>query len=361
MKWPNTKKTENDGLLYVHNIINDSHCIFNKIDGSNDIGLDGYMEFIVQESATGLCVGVQVKSGDSYQNEKHTHAIIKSDKEHFKYWSNHTLPIAGIVYIPKDKKAYWIDITAYLTNNAHLIESGPYNIWIDKSSCFDKDSFGLFFKTFLGYQESFNKEWNLARGLKGIVDFKPKNERIDSIKSIFYFHRDCKESWYYLIHLFRIENDKSIQSILIYIMRHLISHGDIYWHKNNIIDQEIRKYGRSVIKNSFRQNEIYKLLSHIGENGISRGSVGQDIYPIIDLISNKHEILKAIILHKETTEEIRLWAANILINDFQYTDQERAINFCDSMINNFPKSKHVEHFHNLKQTIIEFGFLDFQG
>jgi hypothetical protein len=360
-KWKNNKVTEIEGVLYFQAVINDCQGIFNKVDGSNDTGLDGYLEFVQDELVTGLCIGVQIKSGDSFQSVKSRQAILKTDKAHFEYWKSHSLPIVGIVYVPSDKKAYWIDITEILQKNPNLVENGPYNIKISKTNIFDKDSFVSFFKKFSTYKDTYSNEWNLARALKGIVDFKPGAERFDAIKSLFYYHRDCKETWYYLIQLFRRETDLDIQRALIYAMKHLVSHGDIYWHKHNVIPQDIRLYGRSEIKGTFGQSEIFKLLGHIGEGGISRGSLGQDIYPLLDLIPEKIDCLKKIILDEKTTEEIRAWAGAIIINDFQHHDVERAINFCDSMINNFPSSGYTEWFQEIKHSIIEFGFVDFQG
>lgn len=360
-KWKNNKITEYAGILYVQNVINECKGIFNKIDGSNDIGLDGYLEFVQNEFATGLCVGVQIKSGNSFQNKERDYSIIKSDKAHFAYWKSHTLPIAGIVYVPADGLAYWIDITEFLKGFPQLIDKGPYSIRIKKDQIFDKDSFPVFYKNFSAYIEGYRNEWNLARSLKGLVDFKPKTERIDSIKALFYYHRDCKEAWYYLIQLFRRERDEDIQRTLIFTMKYLISHGDIFWHKNNLISEDIRTFGRSEIRSTFGLEELYKLLSHIDENGVSRGSIGQDIYPILDLIPEKYELLKKIILDEKVTDDIRSWAGVVAINDFQHYDLERAINFCDSMIDNFPNSENKEWFQNIKQGLEELGFVDFQG
>jgi hypothetical protein len=360
-KWKNNKVAENSGILFVQNVINEGKGTFNKVDGSNDVGIDGYVEFVQNESMTGLCIGVQIKSGDSYQDKNKNYVLIKSDKPHFEYWKNHSLPIAGLIYIPSEKKAYWVDITEFLQEQPSSVEKGPYTIKVNKENVFDSSTFEKFFEKFLVYKDAYKKEWNLARSLKGIVDFKPKTERFDSIKSLFYFHRDCKESWYYLIQLFRRENDRDIQRILIFTMKHLISHGDIYWHEHNVISEDIRLYGRSEIKTTFGQSEIFKLLAHIDENGVSRGSIGQDIYPILDLIPSKYDYIKKIILDKTTSDEVRSWAGVIVVNDFQYQDVQRAIYFCDSIIDNFPDSDNREWFQNIKQTLIEFGFVDFQG
>jgi hypothetical protein len=360
-KWKNTKTTENVGLLFIAEVINNSKCILNKIDGSNDIGLDAYLEFVERESATGLCIGIQVKSGNSYQTSDKSQAVFKADKEHFEYWQSHTLPIAGLVYIPEDNNVYWVDITEYLNNDPNIVISGPYNIKVSKESVFNHQFFESFYKKFLSYKTSFNEEWNLGRALKGIVNFKPKNERIDAFKSLFYFHRDSKEMWYYILQQFKIEVDLETESLLIYLMRHLTSHGDIFWHKGNIISADVRSYGCSIIADTYGTLEVAKLLRHIDENGVSRGSIGQNIYRLLDLIPGKYEALKKIILDCKTEEDQRFWAAVIIINDFQYRDLERATNFAESMITNFPNSENLDRYKIIKQTLIEFGYVDFEG
>ncbi len=360
-KWKNTKRTENQGLIFVSQVINFHNCILNNVDGSKDIGLDGYLEFIEKEAATGLCIGIQVKSGNSYQTNDKSCALIKADKAHFEYWGSHSLPVAGLIYIPEDNKAYWIDITEHLSINRHLIENGPFNIKVDKTFEFNGVSFPKFYKHFSGHKSTFNKDWNFGRALKGLASFKPKHERIDSLKSLFYFHRDLKESWYYITQQLRVEADSEIQSLLIWQMRYLISHGDIFWHKHNILSEEVRKFGRVSITQTYGLTEIEKLLSHIDENGISRGSMGQNIYPLLDLIQQKYEHLKKVILSKHVSEDIRFWAAVIVINNFQYVDVERAINFAESMISNFPNSENKERFKLIKETLQDFGYIDFQG
>ena len=361
-KWKKSKQTENSGLLYVASVVNECNCILNKVDGSNDIGLDGYLEFVERESVTGLCIGLQVKSGDSYQNQGHKFANIKGDKDHFIYWSEHTLPIAGITFIPEDNKAYWIDITKFLKDNPSVIKDGPYTIPVNKDSVFDASTFPQFYQSFLSYKNSFNEDWNFGRTLRSIVDFRSINMRIDALKSLFYFHRNQKESWYYVVQQFRIEDDERIQGLLIHTLRHVISHGDIFWHKDNIVDNETIKYARTLISKYYGMDEIEKLLDHIDdETGISRGSFGQNIYPIIDLIPDKVEFLKKLIIKSETSDHVRSWAAIILIDILQRYDLERAINFADSMVNNFPNSDHYEQFILVRDTLIEHSYVDFTG
>lgn len=352
------KMTEFLGVDYVAQIINKSNSIFNKVDGSNDIGLDGYAEFIENESATGLCVGIQIKSGNSYQTKNKKKVLIKADLKHFEYWKSHILPLAGIVYIPEDNLAYWIDLSAYLLKNDL---KGPYTIKISKNNIFSNETFQDFYANYMRIKDEYNTDWNFGRSLKEMLPDKGRIRRIDSIKSLFHFHRNEIESWYYLIHQFRIENDYDIESMLIFLFRYLTNHGDIFWHRNSIVDNSVSDYARNLIKNSFSKSEVSKLIRHIDDAGITRGSMGQNIYPILDLVPQKNDILKQVILDKSTDNESRRWAGIILINEFQRFDIGRAINFTESMIANFPDLEYLDHFELIRDSLKNEGFVDFVG
>lgn len=362
IQWSDTKKVELQGVIEVLKIVNDSGSIFNKIDGSNDIGIDGFIEFIQNKAPTGLCVGIQVKSGDSNITGNNETVSFKADRNHFEYWFNHILPIIAIVYIPKESKAYWFDLTKYLANNEDIIESGPYTIQVSKSNLFDVQSFTYFQYSLSKYLRSYGEDKFFGRALKYLVDFKSENNRRVGIRSLFSFHRDKLETWYYLITRFNYEYDFDVQNALIYAYRHLLSHGDIWWHPGNIIEENISKEAKQLIPLYFGLNEIQKLLSHINEEeGISRGTIGFDVNFIIKLIPNRIEILKRIILQTETSDEKRFWAAVCLINEIQYTDLERAIAFANSMVENFPKSENVERFQLIQLTLMEESQIDFFG
>lgn len=359
MKWGKNKITENQGLIHVMKVVNDAGSIFTKIDGSNDIGLDGQIEVVRNGIATGFWIGVQIKSGDS--NKSASRIVLKSDKEHFEYWHQHTLPIAGIVYIPGDACAYWVDITGFINENERLIQNGPYNIPIQSSNVFSPDSFLSFVERFASYRISYNADWHFGRALKDLVPSKTENVRADSIKSLFSFHRDQKEAWYYLIHQFRAEESMKIQHFLIHIYRYLLNIGDIFWHPDNYVPQEICDYGQSVVRQAFSFEEVRKLIRHIDDMGITRGAFGVTVHALIDLLPNKIDLLIKFIRDSETSDDQRCWAAIIVIDSFQRYDIERAINFAESMRINFPKSEHAERFIAIKEYLTKEGFFDFVG
>ena len=58
--------TEREGVNYLRNLVERANCIFHEIHRENDFGNDAIVEFVENESVKGVCVAVQVKSGNSY-------------------------------------------------------------------------------------------------------------------------------------------------------------------------------------------------------------------------------------------------------------------------------------------------------
>ncbi|MGJ1265344.1 DUF4365 domain-containing protein [Sphingobacterium spiritivorum] len=361
IQWLDNKRTEIRGLNYVQKVVNDAGSIFNKIDGTTDIGLDGYIEFIKDNHPTGLCIGIQIKSGNSNLSGVDNEITLKADKNHFEYWYNHILPIIAIVYIPQNEQAYWVDISQYLADDEEKIERGPFTIKIDKENIFDVKTFNLFHYQLTKYLSSYGNDKFFGRSLKFLADYQHPESRFEAIKSLVSFHRNKMETWFYLISHFCFEEDHNVQLAFIYSYRHLLSHGDIWWHPGNILDDNIRKQANQLISRYFNNAEVSKLVSHINDNGISRGSVGYDVNLIIRLIPNRIDYLKKIILNVETTDEKRFWAAVCLINEFQSYDLKRAIHFAESMMSNFPNSEYGDRFESIRDTLIEFENIDFTG
>jgi len=348
MKWKGNKITELKGINHIATIVNNAGCIFNKVDGTNDVGIDGYIEFIENKSTTGLCIGIQVKSGDSNTTNGKIH--LKSNKEHFIYWQNHILPICGVVYIPSHDRAYWVDIKSYIEESPHTLDEGPYRITLDTTQEFNLESFALFHNNFKAYKNTYNTDSNFGKAMKLLVS-DAEESRFSGIRALFSFHRNEKEAWFYIINHFGKENDSNIQKYLIYLMSLIVGHGDIYWHKGNIINEEARTYAYKTIRKSFTQQETKLLLINIDENGINRGTIGQGIHAVIEIIPNFLAYLKMIIIKENISDEIRANAAIIIIYELQFYDKPRAIRFCESMIEHFPDSEYKGSFEIIKEQI----------
>lgn len=96
------KATEKLGLKYIRSVVEEHNCIFQAIDLENDQGNDCFIEFIDNNIATSFCVFAQIKSGKTYKDK--SGYKIPADFDHLQYWTNHILPIVGIVYDLELKK-----------------------------------------------------------------------------------------------------------------------------------------------------------------------------------------------------------------------------------------------------------------
>jgi hypothetical protein len=114
LKWPKTKRTEYQGLLYIEQLANEHEHIFRKIHLEEDVGIDGVIEFVKDGEATGRLLAIQVKSGDSYVVPGKDGFIVPVDEAHLNYWQSYNLPVVLVCYSPSRKLAAWQDIKWYI-------------------------------------------------------------------------------------------------------------------------------------------------------------------------------------------------------------------------------------------------------
>lgn len=126
MKAPKSELVSRAGAYYSGYALSMSGIIFRETS-STDVGIDGQIELVDQDgSATGMLAGIQIKSGDSFVDHEEQNFTFKSSKEHYKYWSNLTIPTLGIVFSPKLKSASWFILEHHAENISK--NSGPCSI-----------------------------------------------------------------------------------------------------------------------------------------------------------------------------------------------------------------------------------------
>ncbi|HDZ9230225.1 TPA: DUF4365 domain-containing protein [Vibrio cholerae] len=122
VKAPKSELVSRAGVHYAGYVFSTEGIIFRETS-SSDVGIDGQLELVSDDgTATGMLLGVQVKSGDSFVDNISGIFSFKSNKEHFEYWQQLRIPIIGVVYSPTLKKASWFD----LTKHANLILKNDY-------------------------------------------------------------------------------------------------------------------------------------------------------------------------------------------------------------------------------------------
>lgn len=294
-KYLKTNAIAKAGINYVRALVESHNCIFQKIDQENDVGIDALVELVKSERPTGNFIATQIKSGNSYFDKKENRCKIPIG-DHRDYWSKHSLPVYGIVYIPEFESAYWIDIKQYLEENTSdtVISYEPTLVNI-----INKTTFGTQFIPHLTGEVP-NINFELAKEL-----FKSKNpeELYLGLYTLFKKYADKNEVWELFINYFRNNPVNEIPDSLIYFLAIIPWHPDIVFYKDSYI-AESRSYGKTLI-NKFNKEDIIKLLHFIDEEDmIVRGSLGQSVEAIISSIPNFLEYLEEII--KDQTIEINL-------------------------------------------------------
>lgn len=77
-----------------------------------DVGLDAFIEVVLNGAATGILIGVQVKAGPSFV--KGDKFRLPADPEHVRYWRRCPLPVIGVVHDIDGDRSVWIDLKADL-------------------------------------------------------------------------------------------------------------------------------------------------------------------------------------------------------------------------------------------------------
>jgi hypothetical protein len=76
------------------------------------MGIDSQVEVCVNGNPTGKLLALQVKSGTTYFHEISGNCIVvRGEKVHYEYWTNHSLPVLLVVYNPETGETLWQHLT----------------------------------------------------------------------------------------------------------------------------------------------------------------------------------------------------------------------------------------------------------
>ena len=313
-KYKKTNITAKLGVNYVKNIVEESGCIFHKIEQENDLGIDGIIEFIRDEKPANKSISLQIKSGLSYFNEKNKECIIPV-KSHFEYWSKYPLPVFGLVYINELKKGYWVDIKKYFEVNGEVsVIKYPAN----RTNKFDLLNFDRIFLPFnlnevpvIPFEEALS-----------FFESEHRDEFTLGMVVLFRKYVNQKRVWELFIKMIRENQVEETLNSLIYYLAHIPWHPDISYRGEQIND-EIKEYALNEIS-QFGKDVVVKLLSLIDEEtGITRGTIGQSIEAIISKVENINGILEKIMLDENIELSIKHSSALI----YAYYKAEKSLDF----------------------------------
>lgn len=118
MKYKKSKAIGKTGVAYIEKVINDQGSIFRPVHEEDDVGIDGFMEIVTNEIASGRLIAMQIKSGDSYLKNRDSFEVIIDDR-HLQYWKDFMVPVILVCYSPKANMAAWISIREYIQHETY--------------------------------------------------------------------------------------------------------------------------------------------------------------------------------------------------------------------------------------------------
>jgi uncharacterized protein DUF4365 len=84
------------------------HWTFRELTGP-DFGIDALVEIISDGNTTGDLIALQVKSGESYLDERTDKGFVfrEEDKRHLEYWQLYSIPVLLILCSPERQQCWW--------------------------------------------------------------------------------------------------------------------------------------------------------------------------------------------------------------------------------------------------------------
>lgn len=302
-----SQSTSREGINFVRRLVERKNSTFQEIDFHNDLGNDAYVEFVVAESATGCCVALQIKSGSSYRSDTGRY-VFKSDRDHFEYWASHTLPVLAVIFDPERECAAWVDISEHLWANPSYITEGPYTVYADRE--FSDSLFTEFMEHCLQYRDQYSRESHFGRALESFSDRGDVERCFDGLRALFAYHRHQYATWYYLVSCLSNYRGHPILRPLVGRLCYISGHGDIFWSKDNVINDEVRRSAILVMKERFDRKDALTLLSVIDDAGVDRGTIGQCVHALVEVMEDAAIIMESIA--KDSSQEDRIRHSAIL-------------------------------------------------
>ena len=128
------------GVLKLQEIVNNHGSIYRPVHGEDDVGVDGFIEFVAEESATGHLVAAQVKSGDSYLRTNEACFEIAVSDARLQYWLSYMLPVILVCYSPSKDLMCWTSVRDYVAAEEYHNRPLQNRIRIRHSSVLDEQS-----------------------------------------------------------------------------------------------------------------------------------------------------------------------------------------------------------------------------
>ena len=312
-KFPTTKAKARLGVAFVQKVVAEAGSIFREYPQDTDLGIDGQIEFIEKEVATGKLVAVQIKAGSSYliHHADGDYFQIKVKRQDLIYWNSQPIPVVLIAYDPQTEQSSWLDILGQVRNNPNILGNNyttlilpattrPFNADILKSEIKNLCTNYRFEAEQLSFLELMASH-DTEDKLRGFLGLRSHPEYLFTKLTTFLL----------LKHLFH-PND-GLRAAVTDTLSRFLAHPEVGLNP----PKEIREYVESEFR-KFGLQELIWLLETAWldeENLMRRGSLGQSVGVIITAIPRYEHRMVELAVDPNQSHKVR-WAAIALAAEF---------------------------------------------
>jgi hypothetical protein len=284
-----------------------------------------------------------VKGGESYRRS--SGYGIPIDEDHVNVWRQSSVPVAGIIYDPDDKKLRWCNISDYLRN---ISESLPSFIPVDATRILNQESLESDFRKCF---QSYHRQMVAGPALLQLTS-NDESARTVALLDCFALGRSDARLLILLRYLLGMFKDDNLR-LAIRILAHATPHPDIFWHKGNWIPETVCAEVKAHLRLS--EDEIAYLMKAIPSEDWQRGGSGQDLYSIlcVDPSIEKKMGEVAIRAIEQGCEELAFYAMYLMI----YWAKKDGLAMYEGFLRINHKFRDLELSGELELLLKEYGYV----
>jgi hypothetical protein len=336
LKRPATKVTERTGVNYVRTLVENANSVFNEIDQGNDLGIDCYIDFTIDNNTTGFSICAQIKSGDSYKDK--SGYKIPADRAHMERWAESLLPVVGLVYDPSEGCAFWISISDYLRDNPHLLNSKSHTIRVSKDNKLNTSTFLSFRTNQISRITEYKSYENFGRSLDEFSCFNNPSKCYNGLKALFSNHGDRYAAWLYITMGLEYVCEEGIQVNILGMVSNFVIE-DVLWDSRK---GEFTRYQKSMLREEvlrtiskhFTSNSVKIAITFL-RYGINRGSLSHRIFLLLDKIGGIDDIVYSLADNNNIPLEDRQHLYWLYAHFAQHRSKEKALMRIRQFISDF--------------------------
>lgn len=244
------------GVLYLQQLINAHGSVFRPVHQEDDLGIDGFIELVEEEHASGWLIAVQVKSGDSYLSLDEHEFVVSVDAAHLQYWRDFMVPVILVCYSPTKDIAAWASVREYVEAKEYQGSLPVTQIRIPISRVLNVGTIGKEIRTVarIRYDERL-----LIKAADRCLSFDARVRR-DSFR-ILAHHPDSKrlKITCLVARLLLLDSDLDTAKLALWVLGYGAGRRRWSWNPNNVEENEQSAYAAELCA-GLTENEIQRML-----------------------------------------------------------------------------------------------------